>query len=342
MRTLVALWKANVPHWVWIGSPAWIGAVILGLNGKAPEWGVLGLFTAAVLAVQAVAEFANTYTDRDEDRLYGPTNPLVTGDLNAGTARRVLILQTIVAALLLLALLAVTLNYALVVVMILGWFFSTAYSAPPFRLKETVFGPFSHAIAFALLPIAGWLAVEPSLSATSGLIAGFAAVLFLHSFGLGITLKFRKTLLALDYGLIHVEPGNTLHNLSTVGFNLRFKTAIGLEELTSLGAFVLVPVFWHLGIFDAPLSIALLAVPLPLTALALALRWKDPVKNSARYKVLMTLSWILIVVTLLGAAIGGIFNPGLAVFVCLVFLAGFPLLVRIVHPWGSKSLSGRY
>jgi len=341
-RTLVALWKANVPHWVWIGSPAWIGAVILGLDGRSPEWWILAPFIVTVLTIQATAEFANSYTDRNEDHLYGPTNTLVTGELNAGTARKFLILQNIVAALLLAVLLAISLNYALIAVMIVGWFFGLAYSVPPFRLKETIHGPFAHAIAFALLPVAGWLVVEPSLTAENGFIIAFAALLFLHSFGLGITLKFRKTLLALDAGLLRATQGGSFYNLPTVGFGLKTKTAMALEVATAVGAFILVPVCWHLGAFPTPISIALLALPLPLTALAMILRFIDPVKNSSKYKILMTLAWILIVIILFGYGLTTLLPWGLTALICIVVLAGFPILVRIVHPWGSKSLKGRY
>lgn len=327
---------------MWIGSPAWIGAVILGLDGKAPEWVGLALFIATVLTIQSIAELANSYTDRDEDRIYGPTNTIVTRELDAGIAKKILVLQNIVAALLIAALAVVTLNYALISVMIIGWFFGLAYSVSPFRLKETVNGPLAHAIAFALLPVAGWLIVEPSLTAQNGFIIAFAALLFLHSFGLGITLKFRKTLLALDSGLIQVEQNGSMYNIETIGFKLKFRTAMYLEELTSLGAFILVPIFWYLGVFDTALSIGLLALPLPLTASAMILRMKDPIKNSSKYKVLMTLSWILIVVMFLGVELASIINPGFAILACVVSLAGFPLLVRIVHPWGAKSLSGHY
>lgn len=342
VRTLVALWKANVPHWVWLGCPAWVGAVLLSLDGGTPDWAPLALFIATILTIQAVAEFANSYTDREEDRLYGPTNTLVTGELRADTARRVIIAQNVAAAALLVALLILTHNYALIAVILLGWFFGLAYSVPPFRLKETVYAPFSHAVAFALLPVAGWLIAGSSLTASNGLILAFAGILLLHSYGLGISLKFRKTLLALDSGQIEVVHGGSLRDLNTVGFNLRFGTAMGLEETTSLGAFVLVPIFWWLGILDTTLSVALLSVPMPLTALAMILRRIDPVKNSSTYKVLMTLAWGIIVVTLLGAGLASFVHWSIAVLVCVAVLAVFPLLVRIVHPWGCKSLSAAY
>lgn len=327
---------------MWIGSPAWIGAVILGLDGKAPEWVGLALFIVTVLTIQSIAEFVNSYTDRDEDRIYGPTNTIVTRELDAGIAKKILVLQNIVAALLIASLAVVTLNYALISVMIIGWFFGLAYSVSPFRLKETVNGPLAHAIAFALLPVAGWLIVEPSLLAKNGFILAFASFLFLHSYGLGITLKFRKTLLALDSGLVSTKQDSDLYNLSTVGFRLKFKTAMYLEAIAALGSFILVPIFWYLGVFDAALSIALLALPLPLTALAMILRTKDLVKNSSIYKVSMTLSWILIVLTLFGYGLSSLIPWGVAALVCVISLVGFPLLVRVVHPWGAKSLNARY
>jgi 1,4-dihydroxy-2-naphthoate octaprenyltransferase len=340
-RTLVALWKANVPHWIWIGAPAWIGGLLMGLDGQAVEWPHILLFVLAVLTIQAAAEFANTYTDRHEDQLYGPTNTLVTGELDAGLAKKALIAENVVAAALLIALLAITLNYTLVLVMLAGWFFSVAYSVPPLRLKETLLAPLSHAIAFALLPVAGWLIVQPALTAQNGFILGFAGVLFLHSFALGITLKFRKTLLALTSGLVRLEPGASLYNMATVGFNLRFRNAMTLEEVTSLGAFVLVPILWSLGVFNTTLSVGLLALPMTCTALAVILREKDPVANSSKYKVLMTLAWGLIVVLLFGVGMANHVHYGYALLASIVVLAGFPLLVRIVHPWGSKSLSSQ-
>lgn len=342
MRTPVALWKASVPHWVWIVAPIWIGAVLLGLDGRSPEWGPLVLFIAAVLTIQTITEFVNSYTDRFEDKLYGPTNTLVTGELDVALAKKVLILENIVAGLLLLALLVVTLNYSLIAVMLVGWFLGLAYSVPPFRLKETVHCPLTHGLALALLPIAGWLIVDASLTASSGFILAFAGILFLHSFGLGITLKFRKTLLAWDAGQIEIAQGAGIYDLNTVGFNVRFGTAIGLEEVTSLGAFILVPIFWSLGILDTAVSVALLAVPMPLTALAMILRRIDPVRNNSKYKLLMTLAWALIVATLLGAGLATFVHWSIAALICIIVLTGFLLLVTIVHPWGCKSVSASY
>ena len=341
IRKVIALWKANVPHWIWITSPAWIGAMLLGLDGRSPEWIPLGLFIAAVLSIQTVTEFANSYTDRYEDQLYGPTNTLVTGELDAATAKKYLLLENFIAGSLLIALLVITLNYFLILVMLLGWFLGLAYSLPPFRFKETVHCPLTHGLALALLPVAGWMIAGAPLTERNGFIIAFAGFFFLASFALGITLKYRKTLLALDAGLIEIKQGSGLGNLNTIGLGLKFRNAMALEDITSLGAFALVPVFWHLAIFDTALSIALLAVPLPLVVLAMLQRLRNPLKNSPQYKVLTTLSWIMIVVVFLGYALAGSVHLGFSLLVCTALMAGFPLLVKVVHPWGCKSLSSR-
>ena len=340
VKSAIALWKANVPHWVWITAPVWIGALVLGYNGTAGPL-ELALFITAILTIQTITEFANSYTDRYEDKLYGPTNTLVTGELGTVMARRILILENILAGSLLLVLLLVTLNYSLIVIMLVGWFLGLAYSVPPFRLKETVYCPLSHGLALALLPIAGWMAVEPSLTASNGFIIAFAAFFFLSSFALGITLKFRKTLVALDAGLINIKRGSVLSSLPTLGLGLKFRNAMALEDITSLGAFILVPIFWYTGIFDAALSIGLLTLPLPLAVAATILRIKDPIGYSSHYKVLTTLSWILIVIIFLGFALASTVPLGYAFLACIVLLAGFPIITRIVHPWGCKSIGGR-
>jgi hypothetical protein len=208
-------------------------------------------------------------------------------------------------------------------------------------LKETVHCPLSHGLALALLPIAGWMAVEPSLTARNGFIVAFAAFFFLSSFALGITLKFRKTLVALDAGLININQGSALSSLRTVDLGLKFRNAMTLEDITSLGAFILVPIFWHSGIFDATLSIGLLTLPLPLAVAAIIMRIRNPIEYSSHYKLLTTLSWIFIVVIFFGFALASAVPLGYAVLACIIVLAGFPILTRIVHPWGCKSIGGR-
>ncbi len=292
----------------------------------------------AVTIGMGIAELSGTYSDRDEDRIYGPTNPLVTGELDVRTARKALIVQNILAGSLGFALMLVTLNPSLVIAMIVGWFVALSYSLPPLRFKETVAAPFFHALGVALLPIFAWLIVEPSLTAINGFIIAFAAFLFLSSFGFGITIKFRKTLLALNSGLI--QQSSNLYDLGTVGFKLKVGTATALEGITTLGAFILVPIFWHLGIFDMALSVALLSLPLPFAVLAIAMRIKDPVKNGETSVWLLGLAWVFVILSLLAVALASVIHWGFAVLSCILFLLVFSLFVRIVHPWGCKSPSG--
>jgi len=338
-RTLIGLWKANVPPWVWICFPLWIGPIILGLDGRAPQWLPIALFLATVTVIMSISEFANTYADRDEDWLYGPTNPLVTGELAVRTTRNVFILQNILAGLLLAALASITLNYALIIAMIAGWFVGLAYSLPPFRFKETIAGPFFFALGLALLPIVAWLSVEPSLTAQNGFIIAFAALFFLHSFGFGITLKFRKTFHALNAGLIWPEHHSSVYNISTVGFRLNVKSAMALEAITTLAAFILVPIFWHLGIFDMALSIVLLTLPLALTVLATVLRMKDPVNNSPKCMLFMGMAWIFMVLALFVVALTGFIHWGFAILACIVFVVGFIVMLRVIHPFGAKAMA---
>jgi len=335
--SIAGLFKANSPQWVWIISPLWFAPVILAVNQGTADWTAIALFLVAVTIGMGIAEFAGTYSDREEDRLYGPTNPLVTGELDAATARKAFILQNVLAGALGFALMLLTRNYALTIVMILGWFIALAYSLPPLRFKETLAAPFFHGLGIALLVIFGWLVVAP----LSAFAAAFAGFLFVNSFGFGVTMKFRKTLLARDSGLVHAEPGSSIYDLSTVGLKIRVRTATAVETIGTLGAFALVPVFWHLGIFNAALSILLLALPLPVAVLAFALRFKDPVKNGQTSVWLLGLSWILVILSLLAVAVASLVPWGFAALACVALILVFSLLVRIVHPWGCKSPAGR-
>ena len=315
--------------------PLWIGAIILGLDGEAPEWGPIALFMATAIILYSIAEFANKYADRDEDWLYWPSNPLVTGELDAGTARNALVLQNIAAGLLLVALLLVTLNYSLIIALIAGWFIGLAYSVPPFRFKETLAGPFVVALGDAILPLVGWLVVAPANS----FIGAFFLFCFVFTFGVGITAKFRKTFHALNRGLIQVERGGSIYNLSTVGLKLKVKTAMPLEAITALGAFILVPIFWHLEIFDMPLSIGLLTLPLALTVLAIVLRVKDPLNNGPKCALFMGMAWIFIILSLFAVALTSLLHWGLIVLAIVVYTIGGLVLFRTIQPFGLKALT---
>ena len=139
---------------VWLCLPLLIGAIIRGLDGRAPEWAPIALFLVTVTLLMAILEFANVYADRYEDQLYFPNNPIVTGELDAGKARKVLILENIIAGVFLVALLLVTINYSLIIVMIGCWFVNLAYSLPPLRFKETLAAPFTYGFLYALPTIA--------------------------------------------------------------------------------------------------------------------------------------------------------------------------------------------
>ena len=336
-RTLAGLWKANCPQWVWIISPLWFGSTILALRGEAHDWVAIAIFLVTVTVGMGIAEFAGTYSDRDEDRLYGPTNPLATGELDAGTARKAFILQNVVAGSLGFALMLVTLNFPLTIAMIVGWLVGLSYSLPPFRFKETVAGPFLHGLGIALLPIFAWLVVAP----LDSFVVAFSAFLLVNSFGFGITMKFRKTLLAYSAGLSKAGQGGTINSASTVGFKLSVRTATALEAIGTLGAYVLVPIFWYLGIFDSALSIVLLCLPFPLSVAGLLLRIRDPERNGERSVWLLGTAWILIIISLLAVAVASLVHWSFAVLICAIFVLVFSSLVRFVHPWGCKAPGGR-
>lgn len=333
IRTLTAIWKANLPQWVWACLPFWIGSLIFALNGRTPHWGTLALFMVTVIAIQAIAEFANTYVDRDEDRVYVPSNPLVTGELAEGTAKKALILENVVAGLLLLALLLVTLNYYLIIAIVAGWFTGLAYSVPPLKLKETIAGPFCFALSAALVPIAACLFVGP----LNDFMIAFSVFLFVATFGANIsTGQLRKTAEALNHRQIKTAGGNSLYNLRTIGLRVKVKTAIALEAIAGLAAFILVAIFWHLGIFDRTLSIALLSLPLIFTVLTVVFRLKDPVGNARRCVELAGLAALFAMLSFFSVALTSVlhWHWGYSVLACIIFLIGFGLLFRQIRPYG--------
>lgn len=334
-RTIIGIWKANVPPFVWLWSPFWIGAIILGLDGGTPEWSPIILFLVTMAVVIAIAQYANTYADREEDWLYIPTNPIVTGELTAYTARKAFIWENILAGLLLITLLLVTGNSSLVAAMIVGWFIGIAYSLPPLRLKETMAGPIPHALGMALLPVIGWLTV----ASLDKFIIAFAIFLFLHGLGFEITNKFRKTSHALKHDLIQDNQQDNIYNLNTVGLRLKVKTAMIIEAITSLGTFILVPIFWHFEIFDASLSIGLLTLPLVFTVLVIVLRMKDPVANGPKCMILMTMAWISIVLILLGVALTSLIHWGYSILICLAFIIVSLILIRTIYPFGRSAFT---
>jgi len=332
-KTLIGLTKANLPQWIWACLPFWVGSLIWALNGKTPDWVVLALFLATVIIIQAVAELANTYIDRFEDRIYVPSNPLVTGELTEDIARKALVLENIAAGLLLMALLLITLNYFLMIAMAVAWLTGLAYSLPPFKFKATIAGPFSFALTTALIPIAACLLAG---SLNSFMIA-FAAFIFVGTFGANIsTGQLRKTAEALTHGLIKIENGNNICNIKTVGLRVKLKTAMALEAISGLTAFVLVGIFWHLDIFPVVLSIALLGLSLPFTLLTVAFRMKSRIGNAQRCVELAGVAALLATLSFFFVALVSVlhWHWGYATIVSIGFLIGFGLLCKQIRPFG--------
>ena len=315
-----------------------ISAIIIALDGRSPEWDEVVLLLATASVIYSVVEFGNTYADRDEDRLYFPNNPMITGELDEATARKALILQNIVGGVLLVALAVVTRSYAVVLTMLAGWFIALEYSLPPFKLKQTILAPFFIALGDALLLLVAWLVVEPSLTAQDGFILAFCGFFLLHALGAGLALKFRKTFHALSTGLIRVEKGDSVYNLDVIDLKLKVKTATAFESIVTLGSFILIPVFWHLDIFDMPLSVGLLTLPLLLTAMGVYLRLKDPVNNSQKCAVFMGFAWAFIILIFFAVTLSSIINWGWVTLTCFGYIAGAILMIRTMQPFGSKAL----
>lgn len=333
IRTLTAIWKANLPQWVWACLPFWIGSLIFALNGKTPEWGTIALFLVTVITIQAAAELANTYVDRKEDRIYVPSNPLVTGELSENSAEKALILENVAAGILIFALLLVTLNYYLIISMLAGWLIGLAYSLPPFKLKETIAGPFCFALSTALVPIVASLFVGP----LNDFMIAFSVFLFVATFGANIsTGQLRKTVEALNHSQIKVEEGSSVYNLKTIGLRIKVKTAIALEAIAGLAAFILVAIFWRLGIFSTTLSIALLSLPLIFTALTVAFRIKNPAGNAQRCVELAGMAALFAMLSFFSVALTSVlhWHWGYAILACIIFLIGFGLLFRQISPYG--------
>jgi len=331
-QTLKAIWKANIPPMVWMCSPLWVGTVIIGLDGEVPEWTPVILVLAAVALLMAIAEFANTYTDRHEDKVYFPSNPLVTGEILAVTAKKAFIVQNIVAGAIIVALALVTLDYRPIIALLVCWFICLAYSMPPFRLKETPASPFILALGIMLQPLAAWLVVAQ----LNSFMIAFAVFLFTYTLGFGITQKFRKTTHALKAGVIKVEPDGSIYDIRTIGFTLKVKTAMVLEAFTTLGAFIMIPIFWHLDIFGASLSIALLTAPLLLTVLSILLRIIDPIGNGPKCALVMTMAWEFIGLILLAVALASLIHWGYAILVCIIIVMVSILLTKTIHPFQLK------
>ena len=332
--TIKGLFRANLPQFIWMSFPVYIGSFIYALEAedKDPEWVPITLFLITVTILVAIAEFANTYADRDEDWLYVPSNPIVTGEVSADTAGKTFIIQNIAGGIFLIALMAVTRNYWLTLALAAGWAVGYAYSMPPFRFKERVVGPFFFALGITLKPIVGWLVIGP----LNDFMIAFAIFLFVWLIAFQISGdKLRKTSLALNHGIIQPEEGSSAYEIGTVGLKLKLKTAIFLESAIGLGAFVLVPVFWYLEIFDMKLSIALLTLPLLFMVLTVVARIRDPLRNADKCSQLAGVVYSFIILSYCGVALASVLHWAITALICVVFLAVFRLLFRFTHPFGE-------
>jgi len=336
-RSIVGVFKANLPQFVWLWWALYIGAIIFGLDGSAPQWGPIILFFVTATILLGIAEYANTYADRHEDSIYLPSSPLITGELDEGTAKRAFILQNILGGLLLIAMLVLTLSYNwydsrywLPIALAAGWAVGLTYSLPPLRFKERAVGPFLWSLGFALTVIVAWLCV----ASLNNFIIAFVAFWFVVSLPWALSMtKLRKTFDALMGGHIQLEEGKSVWDLKTVGF-ISVKTAVVFEVIVGLGAFIMVPIFWHLGIFNMPLSVTLLTLPLAFQILTVVFRLKDPANNTRKCEQFAGMACAFVILSFFGVALASVVHWGFAILACVVFFVGFSLLFKVVHPFG--------
>lgn len=273
------VFRANYLHWVTPLFLLWLGLMFWGLGGfpaTASQWGTIVFSLLVAAFIICITEFADIYSDRIDDRVYRPSNPLVSGDLKIGTARKIFIAENIIGVLLLASLLWVTGNYPLILALIAGWIGGLIYSLPPFRLKgRKIIGPFEFGLCCAIIPLVGWLVVRE----LDLFIGAFALTLFVGGSGVGITTKLRRTSEAFNSGLI---SGSNVFNLETIDFGLKVKNAMILEAILVAGAIILIPVFGLLGIFDPILAIFLVSFILPPVLIGLLSDLESPLGISRR------------------------------------------------------------
>ena len=333
-RNLVGILKANSPQYVWAGLPVWIGASFAAL-GRSPtlsEWGPISLLLVTMFVIICtVGQFSNAYADRHEDWLYVPSNPLVTGELDAGVARVALIVQHILCGLLVIALWVVTHKHWLIVVLVVGWLVSLQYSMPPLRLKETIVSPFAQGICTVLSLFASWMVV----SNLNLFIIAFGVFLFLIMLAFGTTVKLRKTFEDYRSGQIQVEEGKGVWDLKTSGLGVKVKWAVAMEVFAGLGAFILLPIYWRLGIFENALLIPLVTLPLLCMILIVVFRIKDPLENQDKCVKLMAMTNVFIIFSFLGVAFVNVLHWAFLILVFFLFMTVFFVLERAIRPVGA-------
>ena len=270
---LFLVFRVHGLHWVSFLFLLWLGLIFWGLGEFPSQWGTIIYSLSVAVFIICIMQFADMYSDRIEDRVYRPSNPMVTGELKIETAKRILIADNIIIAVLLLALFWVTKNYPLILALMGGWIGGLIASLPPFRLKgRKIISPFEFGLCCAVIPLVGWLIVKP----LDTFIAAFALFLFVGGSGVGITTKLRRTAEALDSGLI---KGSNVLNLETIDFGLKVRNAMILEAILVVGAICLIPVFGFLGVFDQILVVFLISFVLPPVLVGFVFRFKDPIRS---------------------------------------------------------------
>ena len=274
MRFLLFLvFRVHGLHWVSFLFLLWLGLIFWGLGEFPSQWGTIIYSLSVAVFIICIMQFADMYSDRIEDRVYRPSNPMASGELKIETAKRILIADNIIIAVLLLSLFCMTKNCPLVLALTAGWIGGLIASLPPFRLKgRKIIGPFEFGICCALIPLVGWLIVE----SLDTFIAAFALFLFVGGSGVGITTKLRRTAEAFNSGLI--KESDVL-SLETIDFGLKVRNAMILEAILVVGAICLIPVFGFLGVFDQILVVFLVSFVLPPVLAGFAFRFKDPIRS---------------------------------------------------------------
>ena len=97
MRFLFGLvFEANWLHAVIFLVLLWLGLIFWALGTTAVDgWGTIAYALSVGIFLACVANFADTYSDRFEDRIHKPSNPMVSGDFSIETGRKIFIAENI-------------------------------------------------------------------------------------------------------------------------------------------------------------------------------------------------------------------------------------------------------
>jgi len=268
------VFRANWFHAVIPLVLLWLGLIFWGLGTTVFEqWGEVAFALAIGVFLICTTNFADMYSDRMEDKIHRPSNPMVTGGFSTETGRKLFLAQNIIGILLILVLIITTQNYAATLVLTAGWIGGLLYSLQPVRLKaRKIIGPFEFGLCCGVIPLVGWLAVHP----LNSFVAAFALVLFVGGSGVGISTKLRRT--AEDFNSGKIKGCNPL-KVKTTDFGLQVRYALIIEAILLILAVCLIFVFGKIGTFDGTLALFLILFTAPLIILGFAVRGRNPLKN---------------------------------------------------------------